>query len=207
MASANIQELFEFEAPMIEGSFIKSLRHDVFSHQVSLDKPVGDPSMYRELINLLYLADENAEFNLFINSPGGCLSACMAIIEAIKETNAVVRAIITGECHSAASIIALNCHEVIVTDSAHMLVHSASYSTGGGVMTIKNHVDFSTKMINKILTKTYTGFLTPDEMNSVMSGVELWFDSDEIKARLISKNKAQEKLKNAAKTPKLKKVG
>ena len=185
MANIDIRDLMEFEPQeLTSSSFIKSTRQDMFSHQVSFDKPIGEPYLYRELINLLYMADENTEFNFFFNTPGGNLSAAMAIIEAMKSSESLVRAIITGECHSAGSMIALNCQEVIVTESAHALIHTGSYGTGGDAHKIQSHVDFSTKMINKILDTTYSGFLNLDELNDVKRGIEFWFDSEEIKVRL-----------------------
>lgn len=189
MASININDLLEYEPQEMGSSYIKSARQDAYSHQVSFDKGIGDPYLYRDLINLLYMADENTEFNFFINSPGGNLSAAMAIIEAIKGSDALVRAIVTGECHSAASIITLNCHEIIITDSAHMLVHTASYGAGGNTHMVQSHVDFSTKMINKILDTTYSGFLLPQELDDVKRGIEFWFDSDDIKTRLDDRKK------------------
>lgn len=189
----NEEEMIDLDFIESQGSYIKTNRQDIFYHQVSLDKPIGEPSQYRDLINLLYMADENAEFNIFINSPGGGLSAAMAIIEGIKASNAKVRAILTGEVHSAASIIALNCQEIVVTDSAHMLVHNASYGVGGTAGNIKSHVDFSHKMIDKLLISTYSGFLTPTELLDVKKGVEYWFDSDEIGERLVSRKKFMDK--------------
>ena len=188
MASININDLFEMEPQeLASGSFIKTQRQDMFSHQVSFDKVIGEPHLYRDLINLLYMADENTEFNFFINSPGGNLSAAMAIIEAMKSSEALIRAIITGEMHSAASMIALNCQEIIVTDSAHALIHTGSYGTGGDAHKIQSHVDFSTKLINKILDTTYSGFLNSTELADVKRGIEFWFDSEEIKSRLDSR--------------------
>jgi ATP-dependent protease ClpP protease subunit len=184
MASININDLLEYEPQDMGSSYIKSARQDVYSHQVSFDKGIGEPHLYRDLINLLYMADESTEFNFFMNSPGGNLSAAMAIIEAIKGSDALVRAIVTGECHSAASLITLHCHEIIVTDSAHSLIHTASYGTGGNTHMVQSHVDFSTKMINKILQNTYSGFLSVSELGDVERGIELWMDADEIRARL-----------------------
>ena len=142
MANINISELFEIESQETQGSYIKSNRQEMFSHMVSFDKEIGEPHLYRDLIHLLYMADDNVEFNLLLNSPGGNLSAAMAIIEAIKNTEAMVRAVIIHECHSAASIIALNCHEIVVTDTAHMMIHTASYGSCGNTHGIQRHVDF-----------------------------------------------------------------
>ena len=187
MASVNIQDLFDIEPMEQVGSFIKTTRQEMYSHQVSFDEDIGSPAKYRDLINLLYMADDNAEFNFFINSSGGGLSAAMAIIEGIKGSDALVRAIITGECHSAASLIALNCHEIIVTDSAHALIHTASYGAMGNTHMVQKHVDFSSKMINKMLVETYSGFLSEAELSDVSKGIEMWFCADEIRERLESR--------------------
>jgi ATP-dependent protease ClpP protease subunit len=184
MSTIDIRDFLDIEDQDSKSTYIKSSRQELCSHQVYLDEDIGEPKKYRDLINLLYTCSEDTEFNFFINTCGGSLSSAMSIIEAIKNTNGTVRAIITGEAHSAGSIIALSCHEIIVTDSAQMMVHTASYGTGGNVQNVQSHVDFSTKHINKILDKTYSGFLSPAEFVTLRQGVELWFDSDDIVARL-----------------------
>lgn len=167
-----------------DDNMIRSTKQEVYSHQVSLDENIGPPVKYRELINALYMAGEHDQFNIFVNNGGGYLSTACAIIEAIRACSGTVRAIITGECHSAASMIALNCHEIMVTDSATMMVHTASYGTGGNTHNVKAHTEFSTKQINKILDRTYEGFLSPVELVELKKGCEMWFDSVEIEKRL-----------------------
>jgi ATP-dependent protease ClpP protease subunit len=170
-------------------TMIKTHKQQVSAHTVFLDGPIGAPSKYRELIHLLYLAEEFDQFVFVINSPGGDLDGALSIIEGVKATNASVRAIITGKCHSAASIIALNCNDVMVTESAHSLIHTASYGAYGSTGQVKSNVDFSTKQIKQILENTYNGFLTPAEILDVHKGVEFWFDSKEIAKRLNAKSK------------------
>jgi ATP-dependent protease ClpP protease subunit len=183
MSSINIQELFDVEREPT-GSFFKTSKQEVLSHIVKLDEDIGPPSKYRDLITQLYTCDENAEFTFFVNSGGGSMSAAMAIIEGIRITEGKVRAIITGECHSAASIITLNCHEIVVTDSAHMMCHTANYGSQGNTHMVQRHVDFSSRYIKKILETAYAGFLSSEELVSLHSGIEFWFDSDEIADRL-----------------------
>jgi len=170
-------------------SMIKTHKQPVSVHTVFFDEDIGSPSTYRELIHLLYLAEEFDQFIFIINSSGGDLDGALSIIEACKATNANVRAIITGKCHSAASIIALNCNDVMVTESAHSLIHTASYGAYGSTGQVKSNVDFSTKQIKQILENTYGGFLTPTEILDVHKGVEFWFDAKEIKKRLENKSK------------------
>jgi ATP-dependent protease ClpP protease subunit len=183
MAAIDIRDLFDDE-PQESGSMIKTTKQESFSHQIYFDEDIGEPSKYRELVNLLYTSQAGTEFNFFMNTSGGSLSSAVAIVEAIKATQGDVRAIIVGECHSAGSIIALSCHEIIVCDSASMLVHTASYGTGGCTPNVQNHVDFSSKYINKILSTVYDGFLSDTELSEVKRGVECWCDADDIRKRL-----------------------
>lgn len=200
---ASIQDLVDLELQEPVSSYIKSRRQEIYQHNVYLDEDIGDPAKYRDLINMLYLSDDNSEFNFLLNTAGGQLSACMAIVEGIRETDAFVRCIINGECHSAGSIIALNCHEVIVTPAANMMIHTANFGSVGSTPNVKAHTDFSTLYINKIIDTTYAGFLTPSEINDVKKGMEIWLDADEITRRC--KNRQDSMTKKIAEIVKKKK--
>lgn len=186
MKTANkidISDLLDIETQE-QSSMFRTTKQEVYSHQVFLDEDIGPPSKYRDLINILYMAGEHDQINILINSCGGYMSTAIAIIEAIKASDAMVRAIIVGECHSAASIIAMNCHEIVVTDSAYSMVHTANYGAGGSTQNVKSHTDFSTKFINSIIDQTYKGFMNDEEIVDLKKGVEFWFDCEQIRERL-----------------------
>lgn len=180
----NLLELLSIEPQEQRAAMIKTQKQEMFLHQIFLDEDIGPPSKYRDLISMLYGASEMDTFNFIINSGGGQAASCGAIVEAIQGTLANVRAVLMGDCHSAASIIALNCDEVIVSDSATMMIHTASFGTAGNTHLVKSYVDFSAKVINKMLDKTYEGFLSPEELSNVKMGHEVWLDSEEIGKRL-----------------------
>ncbi len=181
--SENLIELMNIDH-MPSSGMIKTQKQDLLVHQVFLDEDIGEPSKYRELISSLYGASEIDTFNIFINSGGGSAASALAITEAIIASQATVRAILNGDCHSAASIIALSCHEIVVTDSATMLIHTASFGAGGNTHNIKGYVDFTSKQVNKTLDKFYKDFLSEHEMIEAKKGVDLWIDSDSIIERL-----------------------
>ncbi len=189
MSDSIIELLTNGEEPEQRSSMIKSLKQEITQYQVFIDEEIGEPKKYRDLIASLYSAGSNDVFNIMINSPGGNLSTTMAIIEAIKQTPAMVVGVINGECFSAASFLALSCNHIVVTDNAHMLAHTASYGTGGNAGMIQKHVDFSTKHIHKLLDTVYEGFLSNVELKEMKMGVELWFDSTQIKKRLLQREK------------------
>lgn len=182
-------QIIEIVESSPSSSMIKVSKHEIYSYTVFLDEDIGEPKKYRDLIHQLYTTSDNDEYNLVINSDGGDLSSALAIVEAIKNSESLVRAVITGKCHSAASIIALNCHEIVVTDSACMMTHTATYGSHGQVHNVKSHTDFSTTFIHKILDTTYSGFLTGPELTDLKKGVDVWLQADDIRKRLDSRVK------------------
>ena len=164
-------------------SFIKSAEIKYHQHRVFLDKDIDDPSEYRELIDLLFSASEMDEIQIFINSVGGQLRTAQAIIEGIKLTQANVTGIIIGDCHSAASMIALYCHNVMVLDSASMMIHTAYTGSEGIVSNMQTYSSFLQNKVEKLLHETYDGFLTKEEIEKVKLGIEIWLDAEEIRKR------------------------
>ena len=103
----------------------KSAKH----YDVFLDENLGEPADYRDLLSVLFNACENDTIHLFINCNGGHLDTTVAIVEGLKYTAADTTAIILGACHSGASMIALFCHNVAVTDNSYMMIHTASFGS------------------------------------------------------------------------------
>jgi ATP-dependent protease ClpP protease subunit len=180
--------------------FINTSERSVRHHDVFIDSEVTEPANYRELISLLFNATEGDTFHFFINSNGGNLDSALAIIEGLKNTQGHVIAFIIGACHSAASFIAMYCHEVAVLDNAYSMIHTASFGSAGMTGNVKSHTDFTVRQVEKLLNETYEGFLSKDELTKVKSGVELWFDADEIRHRMENRTKfLQAKLKKLKK--------
>ena len=184
--------------------YIKVNEYKVNNYKVFLDKEIGDPSEYRELIDILFSCQENDVIHIYINSTGGNLAAANAIIEGLKFTRADVTGILLGDTHSAASMIALNCHNIIVTDSATMMIHTAYTGNEGIISNMQIYSEFARKNIEKLLHDTYEGFLSPSEIDKVKLGLEIWLDSEEIKKRYESRIKYLEKKEKSQRASKQK---
>ena len=174
-------------------NYISMTEKSAKQFDVFLDEEIGSPADYRDLISILFSASEYDDVSLFINSVGGQLDTALSIIEGIRHTQANVTAVILGACHSAASMIALYCHNVVVTDSAYMLVHSASYGSSGTTSNVKAHTDFTYKQVDKLLDDVYEGFLSREELLNVKKGVEVWLSAEEIRTRLEKRVKVIQK--------------
>lgn len=166
-------------------------------YTVTIDEPFVSPSYYRGVVSMLMGASEDDTVIFLINSPGGQLNGLLALVEGVKMTDATTIAVLVGECASAASMFALHCDTIFVSDNATMLCHNISYGTGGKGSDILSHVQHVSKTSEKLLRKTYEHFLSKTEIDEMINGREIYLDSDEIKQRLEQKEKALEALEQS----------
>lgn len=160
---------------------------------IDIDEPFRDPSYYRNVTQAIEELGEDDQVKIRFNSPGGNAWGLITLLNAIKTTDADVVGIIEGECHSAASILALHCKQIIVMPYSTMMIHACSYGTVGKDSDIVSHVTHATEWNRKLIENTYSCFLTQAEIKEVLSGREFWFDADEMQKRFEARVKHLEK--------------
>lgn len=165
------------------------------AHQISIhiDEPIKSAKYYRSVVQELGDLSENDEVIFRIASPGGDLDGLVALIEAIRNCDADILAVITGKAHSAASMLALSCPNVAITPSANMLVHFVSFGSGGKAWDVVSHVHHTVDYSTAIFKEIYQGFLTDEEMQNIIEGKELWLQAPEIEERLIKRQEFYQK--------------
>jgi len=157
-------------------------------YRVYLDESVKMPSYYSAVFDMLLGAKQHDTVTFFISSPGGRIDGLNVLLEGIRLSEASVCATLVGDCSSAASILALNCDQIIVLDSATMLCHNASYGSSGKAADIAAHVTHFTKVAEKLMRSTYEGFLSEAEIQQMLDGKEFYFDADEIRSRIEARD-------------------
>lgn len=167
------------------GFFVESKVSNKFT--VHIDTEFVNPSFYRNVIEMMDSATEDDMIVFKINSPGGQLSSLQSLIESLKSTEAHTVAVLIGECASAASIFSMYCNSVVVTDSANMLAHHVSYSTGGKGADIVSHVQHMAKISEKLMHDAYKHFLNDSEIADIIAGKEMYMDADEIRHRFAKR--------------------
>jgi ATP-dependent protease ClpP protease subunit len=151
---------------------------------VPIDEAILGPKYYRRLCQRIDTLGVHDEVKFVINSNGGMMDGLVGILNSINNTEATCIAEITGNCHSAASILALNCAAVKVGAYANRMVHYISFGTGGQGSHVRDMVKHTLDFSERLFRDTYEGFLTDKELEDVIEGKELWFNSEEIAKRL-----------------------
>ena len=163
---------------------------------IPIDEVVQEASYYRNVAHAVSMAGEDDVVKYRFNSPGGLLDGMVALLHSTVSTSATTVAEIVGECHSAASILALHCDEIFVGPYASMLCHSVRYGYAGKSADVEAHVKHTSKTTEKLMRETYTGFLSEEEIEDLLKGRELYLDSDEIIERLNARQELFKALEN-----------
>jgi len=154
---------------------------------IPIDTRIREASYYRHVAQRLTNTSENDLIKFEIHSPGGAYNGLTALLSAVLRTEATTIAYMNGECHSAASMLALSCDEVQVSPFASMLCHFVRYGTAGKSSDIKAFVDHTHDTGAEVFRGIYWGFLTEDEIGACIEGKELWLNAVEIQSRLIKR--------------------
>jgi len=145
---------------------------------------IGSPDEYNELTHLLEVVEENNTVILHINTGGGYIDSAFQIVAAIKRSKAeLVVARIVGTVASAGTIIALSCDDLEVEKHTHFMIHNYSTGTQGKGHEVMDFINFNDRTLRATFKEIYNGFLTPQEMEDVLRGKDMWLDSQEVKDR------------------------
>lgn len=151
---------------------------------IYLDEEIKDPTYYRQAFQVLRSAQQGDLVRIYISTYGGSLTSAVMFKNNIEACQGEVVAIIEGEAYSAGSLIALSCPSIEVKPYATMMCHSAAFSSGGSVGTVRDHVDFVGKHAETIMEEVYRDFLSPTDLEDLRRGREIWLNHIEIGERL-----------------------
>ena len=164
-----------------------------------------EPQYYTELFFTLRTASETDLIYLHLNSPGGDFNTGLQIINNIAASSARVVTILEARAYSMAALIFLSGDELFVHDNCQLMFHTYSGIFAGKGNEQQAEVIAVGKWFEKVMARICIPFLSEAEIGRILTGSDLWMDSDEISHRLMRMQRAQDKtskLKPKVKKPK-----
>lgn len=157
----------------------RGVRYDYY-----LTGVIGDPEEYLDLCNILRSAGQQDEVVIRFNTPGGQLRTGNMIINAINECEGTVIGFIESDCGSMGTYIFLACHTWGVSEAAEFFCHTCSSGSYGKEHETYEQAVFLRRQQHKLMRQRYKNFLSDEEIESVISGSDVYLDADEIMERL-----------------------
>ena len=139
-------------------------------------------------VEVMAAAGENDTVVIHLSTNGGSLEATDTLIQAIRECEAQVVCKASGGVHSAGSIILLESDIFTLSENASFLIHNGSVGVGGKFSDYRAEVAHTSRYMERVLRSTYEGFLSIEEIEDMLKGVDLWLDSQQFSERYIKRN-------------------
>jgi len=158
---------------------------------------IGNPDEYIELCHALRSARQEDHFIIRINSGGGQVRSGNQIINAIQESEAVVVGFIEHDCGSMATFIFLACDSWGVSKYAEWFSHTVSGGNYGKECETYEAAQFLRKQTHKRIREEYANFLHPEEIEAILTGTDIYLDSDEVMERLENFDKMRAERESA----------
>lgn len=147
--------------------------------------PIGEEIDYVNMIHTVRYAEPDQHIVIHINSPGGSLSTCLAILNAIRACQGVVTTILDGEACSAAAMIWLAGHsKMIGSKHVYLMTHEAGWTMGGKTSEHATQVSIMKKIVNGLIEELAGGLLTKSEMKDLNKGIDIYLTGSEIIERV-----------------------
>lgn len=167
--------------------------HDTVAYLIS---EVMDVDEYVDLIDVLLTATERDTIKIYIDSPGGYISAGSIISSAIHHSKAQVYTIARGLCASAACLIhnAAKPQHAIVEDMGVLMIHMSLHGDSGVSSLIAKRAEDQVRYVNETLLSQALemGYLLPEELNQIQNGKQIYISAKDFRARLEAKAKQLE---------------
>lgn len=187
--NANNIEIVELlsgkQAKASKDTYTKTISH---VHEFYLSGEIESSENYIEWFDTIRHASEMDAVKIYINSPGGDLFTAIQFMRVLAETDATVIASVEGACMSAATMIFLCAEQFEVTPHSMFMFHNYSGGTFGKGGEMIDQLQHERTWSAKLLREVYEGFLTEDEITSMLDNRDLWMDGTDVVKRLSSRN-------------------
>jgi len=158
--------------------------HPGRSFHVYISEGIGEAKKYTDLIHKIKTANENDVVYMYLNTPGGYLSAGMQLILAMRVSKAHIVTVLEGEVCSLGSLLFLSADEFIVHDHTMLMIHNHSGGQWGKGHEYLAQADAVSSWFEELAKTVYKNFMTDKEIKEMLDGKDFWFQAEEVKRRL-----------------------
>lgn len=149
------------------------------------------PSDYTNVFNMFAQAKEDETIEVLFCTPGGRKDTLDLFRAAAERTEAFTKAIL-GDVASAGTIIPLAFDDLEALPNTEYMIHNYSGSAWGKHHELMAQADFMKREMPECFRRYYKDFLSPDELEYVISGNDIYLNADEVNERWQNVMKVRE---------------
>lgn len=158
---------------------VTATRSNAMHFNIYLYGPIESAEQFIGPIEVLQAAGDGDLVEIHLSTPGGSMDATDTFLQAMRECEGRVIVRATGGCHSCGSIILMNANEFTLSENFNSLLHNGSTGAGGDLNKFAAAAKYTVEHMTRVLRSTYEGFLTEDEIEKLIAGVDFWINGEE----------------------------
>lgn len=162
------------------------------NYEIYLSSAVVEPAAYDSLCALLRGMTERDSVQFYINSPGGSLAGGMAIIQAMRDSPALITTVLHPRGYSMGALLFLAGDILDVRENCQLMFHHYSSVLHGKGNEQAAEVNASVSWYGAIARELCFGFLTEEELDAMLQGKDFWMQTPEIEERVHRMAEARE---------------
>ncbi|CAM0056814.1 head maturation protease [Vibrio phage K406] len=160
-------------------------------YTVMFDSDIEESSEYHEHFYVMEQAGKDDLVEVCISSLGGSVATISKFQDVVKNSEAHFHAKLHGYGYSAGGALFLLCDTQEVSDLATFMAHSVQTGYSGGSQAIEAHSKMTTKQNRVLCEMLYQDFLSPEEIDRICDGAEIWMEAEEIRERLAKRKEVR----------------
>jgi len=162
-------------------------------YEFYLSGEILEAEEYIDWFDIIRNATEADTIRIYINSGGGDLYTTLQFLRVMGETEATIVTSVEGACMSAATMIFLHGHQQEVTPHSLFMFHNYSAGVFGKGGEMYDQLQFERRWSENFMREVYAGFLSSEEIGSMLNNKDIWMTSDEVIERLGKLMEANQK--------------
>lgn len=146
---------------------------------------INSPLQFVDVIEETASLKEGDVLYIYLNCRGGCVYSTDSMVHTIKMLQSAgvnVLGVCSGEVMSAATVIALACDDLVISDNTTFLFHAGSVEFSGSFHEIVNRNTMLDITFNS-LKNSYVKFFTEEELLEMRNGKEFIMGKEEFITR------------------------
>lgn len=164
---------------------------DKKTYYMYITDTITAPSDYTNVLSTFEKAQDGDIIEAWFCTPGGRKDTLDLIRGAVANSKAHTKAVL-GDVASAGTIIPLVFDELVSLPNTEFMIHSASSGAWGKYHEMLAGVRFWEEEMPKHFKNYYKDFLTPEEIEFVIAGNDIYLNAEEVNARWVKVIQARE---------------
>jgi len=145
----------------------------------NINKEFAHSEQFDDIVYSMENANEGDTFFIRLTTPGGALQAVIPLLNAMNNTLADVHVHVDSDVASAGTLILMCADSVSLNDYVEVMMHQVSFGAYGNGHKVEQQVNHTMKSSKKLCRTMYKHFLTPAELEAMLTGTEWYFDKEE----------------------------